>query len=128
MDAMLFGGAPIVEKSAMVDRVIEYVSRFYEGEVSESNLRAWSIRAVDEIWGGGLRVTKYVPMLAIRDVRELVLASLEERLEAGETLPHAAERDLWILRTEHEDSVHGSKAPTDPAGAEPPPGLRTALR
>lgn len=105
MDAVLFGGAPIADKAAMADRVYEYVRRFYKDEAGEAILRAWAITAVDEIWGDGPRVTKFVPMLAIREVRSLVIASLEERLAAGETLPAAAERDLWVWRTEHAEAV-----------------------
>lgn len=77
---MLFGGTPITDKTIMVDRVIAHVSRFNEGEVSLATLRAWSVEAVDAICAARLLVTKYVPMLAIRDIRERVLASLEERL------------------------------------------------
>lgn len=105
MDAVLFGGAPIADKPAMADRVYEYVRRFYKDEASEATLRAWAMTAVDDIWGDGPRVTRFVPMLAIREVRSLVLASLEERLAAGETLPPAAERDLWVWRTEHAQAV-----------------------
>lgn len=105
MDAVLFGGAPIADKSAMADRVHEYVRRFYKDEASEAILRTWTTTAVDEIWGDGPRVNKFVPMLAIREVRSLLLASLEERLAAGETLPAAAERDLWGWRTEHAEPV-----------------------
>ena len=105
MDAVLFGGAPIADKPAMADRVYEYARRFYKDEASDTLLRAWAITAVDEIWGDGPRVTTFVPMLAIREVRSLVLASLEERLAAGETLPAAADRDLWVWRTEHAEAV-----------------------
>ena len=106
MDAVLFGGAPIRDKPSMVNRVVEYVRRFYEGEVAETTLLAWSTAAVDEIWGDGPRVTKYVPMLALRTVRARVLEQLEARLAAGETLPPEAARDTWVWETEHLASRH----------------------
>lgn len=101
MDAVLFGGAPIRDKGMMVDRVIEYARRFYEGEANEALLRTWSAAAVDNVWGDGPRVTKYVPMLALREVRSRVVESLEARLAAGETLPEEATRDFWVWQTRH---------------------------
>ena len=101
MDAVLFGGAPIRDKGTMVDRVMQYVSRFYDGEANETLLRTWSTAAVDTVWGEGPRVTKYVPMLALREVRARVVESLEARLEAGELLPEEATRDLWSWQTRH---------------------------
>jgi hypothetical protein len=108
MDAVLFGGAPISDKMAMVDRVLVYVLRFYEGEVNEAMLREWATAAVDAVWGDGPRVTKYVPMLALRDVRSRVISSLEERLAAGEQLPVEAERDLWVWNTQHQGVAQAS--------------------
>lgn len=120
MDAVLFGGAPIADKPAMADRVYEYVRRFYKDEASEATLRAWAMTAVDDIWGDGPRVTRFVPMLAIREVRSLVIASLEERLAAGETLPAAAERDLWVWRTEHAQAVRDLEHASHPTEASQP--------
>ena len=102
MEAVLFGGAPIQDKPSMVDRVVDYAGRFYEGEVDEGELRLWCATAVDRIWGDGPRVTKYVPMLALREVREHVVEQLEARLAAGETLPAEAARDTWVWSTEHQ--------------------------
>ena len=108
MDAVLFGGAPIGDKPAMIDRVLAYVLRFYEGEVNEALLREWATAAVDAVWGDGPRVTKYVPMLALRDVRARVIVSLEERLAAGEHLPAEAARDLWAWSTQHPGAAQAS--------------------
>ena len=101
MDAVLFGGDTIGDKAAMVERVTEYVRRFYENEVGETRLREWATQAVGNIWGDGPVVTKYVPMLAIREVRARVLDELEERLAAGEVLPPEAARDTWIWSAQH---------------------------
>ena len=76
MDAVLFGGAPINDRLAMVDRVFEYVRRFYKDETSELALRARAEVAVNDFWGDGLRITRFVPLLAIREVRAQVVASL----------------------------------------------------
>ena len=104
MDAVLFGGAPIRDKATMVDRVLEYARRFYEGEIQDDLLRDWAVAAVDGIWGAGPRVTNYVPMLALREVRPHVVEMLEARLAAGEALPPEAERDTWFWSTTHLDS------------------------
>jgi len=101
MDAVLFGGEPIRDKPTMVARVIDYVRRFYGGEVSDEILQGWALTAVDEVWGDGPKVTKYVPMLALRTVRAHVVNSLAERSAAGETLPPEAVRDTWIWSAEH---------------------------
>jgi hypothetical protein len=100
MDAVLFGGEPIRDKATMVERVVEYVHRFYEGEVKESLLQKWATRAVNNVWGDGPTVTTYVPMLALHDVRPRVLDYLEARLAAGETLPPEAERDVWVWKAQ----------------------------
>jgi hypothetical protein len=101
MDAVLFGGEPIRDKSAMVERVVDDVRRFYEGEVNEELLGELATKAVGNVWGDGPLVTKYVPMFAIREVRSRVLDDLEARLAAGERLPSAAERDTWVWNTQH---------------------------
>ncbi len=101
MDAVLFGGEPISDKGTMVNRVLEYVQRFYSGEVKEDLLREWAIAAVDHVWGDGPHVTQYVPMLALREVRAQVVESLETSLAAGQSLPPEAMRDIWLLSTQH---------------------------
>lgn len=100
MDAVLFGGEPIRDKATMVERVVAYVRRFYEGEVKESLLEKWATKAVNNVWGDGPAVTTYVPMLALHEVRPRVLSYLAARLAAGETLPPEAERDVWVWKAQ----------------------------
>jgi hypothetical protein len=112
MDAVLFGGEPIRDKSTMVERVVAYVRRFYKGEVKESLLRKWASRAVNNVWGDGPAVTSYVPMLALHDVRPQVLDHLQARMADGEALPPEAARDVSVWSSQRIDRDQFAVSPT----------------
>ena len=75
MDVLLLGDAALLDRPAMVERVAAYAKRHYAGEVDESLLEEWAEEAVAHVWGEGLRVSAFVPMLALREIRERVLAA-----------------------------------------------------
>jgi hypothetical protein len=75
MDAILFGDAATLNRATMVERVATYAKRYYRGEADEDELARWAEEAVAHVWGDGVAVTRFVPMLALREVREHVLAA-----------------------------------------------------
>jgi hypothetical protein len=77
MDTIQFGDATGVDRATMVDRVTRYALRFYRGEADEETLTRWAEEAVAHVWGSGVQVSGFVPMLALREVRERVRAARE---------------------------------------------------
>jgi hypothetical protein len=75
MDTLLFGDAATLDRPAMVERVAAYAKRSYAAEVDGSVLEEWAEEAVAHVWGEGVQVTAFVPMLALREIRERVLAA-----------------------------------------------------
>jgi hypothetical protein len=75
MDAILFGDSASLGKAAIAERVATYAKRYYHGEADEELLAKWAEEAVSHVWGEGVAVTKFVPMLALREVREHVIAA-----------------------------------------------------
>jgi hypothetical protein len=72
MDTALFGSDIYRDEAAMAERVVTYAVRTYGDRVSHDLLERWAREAVASVWGEGPSVTKYVPMLALRLVKEHV--------------------------------------------------------
>jgi hypothetical protein len=79
MDTVLLAGAADLDRATMVDRVTIYVRRYYGDEADEDTLARWAEEAVNRVWGDGVRVTAFVPMLALREVRERVRSAKAAR-------------------------------------------------
>jgi hypothetical protein len=75
MDVVLFGNAATFDQVTMVDRVVTDAKRYDHGEAEEDELVRGAEGAVVSVWGDGVVVTKFVPMPALREVREHVLAA-----------------------------------------------------
>jgi hypothetical protein len=101
MDAVTSRGEPISDKSLMVDRVMEHVRQKFGGAVDDALLREWTLAAVDRVWGDGPQVTRYVPILALREIQEKVLA---DRLQGSPTLPPGTARDTLTWDPEHKET------------------------
>jgi hypothetical protein len=79
MDTVLFGDAAILDRATMVDRVTIYARRSYGDEADDDTLARWAEEAVNRVSGDGVRVTAFVPMLALREVRERVRSAKAAR-------------------------------------------------
>ena len=73
------------DRASMSDRVVADAKRLYGGLVSDVVLEQRAIEATAEIWTDSIKVTHFVPVLALRRVRETLV-------EAGElaSLGHVA--------------------------------------
>jgi len=73
------------DRASMSDRVVADAKRLYGGLVSDVVLEQRAIEATAEIWTDSIKVTQFVPVLALRRVRETLA-------EAGElaALRHVA--------------------------------------
>ena len=76
-------GAAASDRATMVARVTEDAKRYFGGEVEEDALARWAEEAVARLWGDGVRVTTFVPMLALREVAEQVRAAKAAQSAAG---------------------------------------------
>jgi hypothetical protein len=65
------------DRDSMSDRVVADAKRLYGGLVSDVVLEQRAISATAEIWTDSIKVTHFVPVLALRRVREMLA-------EAGE--------------------------------------------
>ncbi len=66
------------ERTAIVARVVTDAKHLYRDLADEVVLEQCAHRAMDEIWTSSIRVTSFVPVLALRQIRE-VLAGAERR-------------------------------------------------
>ena len=58
--------------TSMSDRVVADAKRLYGGLVSDVVLEQRAIAATAEIWTDSIKVTHFVPVLALRRVREML--------------------------------------------------------
>ena len=71
-----FGGAAS-DRAATTDRVVAEARRLYRG-VATDDVLEWTARhAVAEIWPDSIKVTGFVTVLALRQVRETLAAEIE---------------------------------------------------
>jgi hypothetical protein len=66
-----------LDRDSMSDRVVADAKRLYGGLASDVVLEQRAIAATAEIWTDSIKVTHFVPVLALRRVREMLA-------EAGE--------------------------------------------
>jgi hypothetical protein len=73
--ATLLGDADALKTpGAVTARVLADARRSYSEFVDDSFLENWSRRAVDELWTESIKVKTFVPVLALRRIREVVEA------------------------------------------------------
>jgi hypothetical protein len=73
--ATLLGDAEALKTpGAVADRVLADARRSYSDSVDDSFLQDWSRRAVDELWTDSIKVKNFVPVLALRRIRDVVEA------------------------------------------------------
>lgn len=63
-----------IERAAMTDRVVADARRLYHHLADDRVIEGCARRAVAEIWPGALKVTSFVPVLAMRRVHETLAA------------------------------------------------------
>lgn len=68
------------DRTLMSERVVADAKRLYGGLVSDVVLEQRAIEATAEVWTDPIKVTHFVPVLALRRVREMLA-------EAGEFAP-----------------------------------------
>jgi hypothetical protein len=84
MDSLLGQSESVRTPAAMTARVFADAKRAFSGLADEAMLERFAGDAIDELCRGSIKVTTFVPVLAMRRVRDL--------LEAGPaTLEAAAE-------------------------------------
>jgi hypothetical protein len=55
----------------VVEMVTRDATRLYGDTISESTLAMWAEMAVRDLWGESVKVTSFLPVLAMRRVRQL---------------------------------------------------------
>jgi hypothetical protein len=69
--------------AAMTTRVLNDAKRTYGEVTDDAFLERCASDAVAEIWGASIKVTTFVPVLAMRLVRDAVVGGAPGRLGAG---------------------------------------------
>jgi hypothetical protein len=65
------------DQASTADRVVADAKRLYEGLANDVMIEEHARRAVAEIWTGSIKVTNFVPVLALRSVREQLVAAAD---------------------------------------------------
>jgi hypothetical protein len=72
MDSLLGQSESVRTPAAMTARVLADAKRAFGGKADEAVLERFAKDAVDELCHGSIKVTTFVPVLAMRRVRELL--------------------------------------------------------
>ena len=84
MDSLLGQGESVRTPAAMTARVFADAKRAFSGLADEAILERFARDAVNELCRGSIKVTTFVPVLAMRRVREMLEASPVSLEMAGE--------------------------------------------
>jgi hypothetical protein len=74
MSTLLGDAEALKTPGAVTARVLADARRAYSELVDDSFLETWANRAVDELWTETIKVKTFVPVLALRRIREAVEA------------------------------------------------------
>jgi hypothetical protein len=77
-NGLIRGAAASQER--VVARVFQDARRVYGDTIAEETLAAWARTAVAEVWGDSVKVTSFVPVLAMRQISRRVAEASEEAL------------------------------------------------
>ena len=69
--------SPAATQESVIARVLKDANRAYGDTIAEETLATWAETAVSELWGDSIKVTSFLPVLAMRqiDVRAAELAT-----------------------------------------------------
>jgi membrane glycosyltransferase len=59
---------PVPTQEAVIARVTRDASRIYGDTIEEATLAAWAEVAVSDLWGESVKVTTFLPVLAMRQI------------------------------------------------------------
>jgi hypothetical protein len=72
METLLGSADALKTPAAVRARVLSEARRAYSQVVDDSLLEDWADRAVDELWSETIKVKTFVPVLALRRIRDVV--------------------------------------------------------
>ncbi len=59
---------PVPTQETVIARVARDASRIYGDTIEEATLAAWAEVAVADLWGDSVKVTTFLPVLAMRQI------------------------------------------------------------
>lgn len=74
MDSQFYFGGAASDRATITDRVVAEASRLYRDLAAEDVLERTARHAVAQIWPDSIKVTGFVSVLALRQVRETLAA------------------------------------------------------
>lgn len=83
METLLGGQEALRSADAVMRRVLVDAKRNFEGIADDAFLEAAAREAVSELWQDSVKVTSFIPVLAMRRMREIVFE--HEPVLAGAT-------------------------------------------
>lgn len=72
MDTLIGGTESLVSEATVTRRIVNDVKREFDGVADERFLEHVAHLAVRELWQDSIKVTTFVPLLAMRRVRDIV--------------------------------------------------------
>ncbi len=73
----------VVTPASMATRVLKDARRAFGDDVESAELERYAEAAVADLWRDSIKVTTFIPVLALRQIREM----LEHRSPAGTSAP-----------------------------------------
>lgn len=74
MDTLLGSNESLKSEDAMTRRIVIDAKRAFDGAADESLLETAAQEAVRALWQDSIKVTTFIPVLAMRRIREIVNA------------------------------------------------------
>ena len=84
MDAMMGQSEALSSPAAMTARVLTDAKRAFGGVADAPVLERYASEAVADLWGDSIRVRAFVPVLALRQVRDMLEGRGEQRAPLSE--------------------------------------------
>lgn len=74
MESLLGQHESLKTPEALTRRVVIEARRAFDGVADEAEIELCARNAVTELWGDSIKVTTFVPVLAMRRIREIITA------------------------------------------------------
>ncbi|CAN5535743.1 hypothetical protein BH23CHL5_BH23CHL5_15510 [soil metagenome] len=78
MDTVGISASQPFTPETVVARVVRDASRTYGASIDETTLTSWAEIAVADLWSDSIKVTTFLPLLAMREVSALAAEVVKE--------------------------------------------------
>jgi len=75
--------APVATLESVTERVISDANKVFGDTIAQETLADWASTAVAELWGDSIKVSSFVPLLAMRKISSQVATLADKGGENG---------------------------------------------